>query len=74
MPAEEDGTVAVRGPASRGEQDTVADRRDGRARGEKLDDELLQDVALQIFAHAARAMTAGKKQAVEVFAARLLPR
>ena len=52
----------------------MADCRDGRARGEKLDDELLQDVALQIFAHAARAMTAGKEQAAEVFAARLPPR
>src|SRR5262249_6320209 len=72
-PAEQDRMPAVRGAASRGEQDAVADRCDRQAGSKEFADELLQCLALQILAHAACAVTAGENQTIELFASRLAP-
>ena len=66
--------MAVGGVASCGEENAVADRRDRQAVGEKLRHQLLQNLALQIFAHAACAMPAGQEQAIKISAPDLSPR
>ena len=52
----------------------MTDRRHRQPGGKKLRHELLQHIALEIFPHAARAMTAGKEQAIKAGDAGLPPR